>query len=90
MDNMEKTLKLLGSVATKTNLLAYADRIELKRQRSGHYRLYVACIANTPNDGAAGTDEVGTAHGFSANPYKKGGYLTSVSFADNDEPQGRK
>ncbi len=90
MDNLVKTLKVLARVSGETNLLQYADRIELKRQRSGHYRLYVACIANTPLDGEKGTQEAATPEGFTANPYRKGGFLTSVSFADDEEPQGRK
>lgn len=90
MDNLTKSLTLLSNIATKSKLLEVADRVELKRQRSGHYRLYVACIANTPTGYADGTDAAAEADGFTANPYKKGGYLTSVSFADNDEPQGRK
>lgn len=90
MDTLKKSTDLLNKVQSSTNLLQFADRIELKRQRSGHYRLYVACIANTPIDSASGTDEAAEAAGFTANPYRKGGFLTSVSFADNDEPQGRK
>lgn len=90
MDNLTKTLTVLQSVATKTNLLQYAERVELKRQRSGHYRLYIACIANTPDEADAGCSDLAKADGFTANPYRKGGFLTSVSFADNDEPQGRK
>lgn len=90
MTNLDKTLKLLSEVDKSTNLLQYADRIELKRQRSGHYRLYVACIGATKDDAATGCLEVGDLCGFSANPYRKAGLLTSVSFADNDEPAGRK
>lgn len=90
MDNLKKALTTLDRVSTSTNLLNYADRVELKRQRSGHYRLYIACIPNTPLAAEKGTQEAATPDGFTANPYRKGGFLTSVSFADDTEPQGRK
>lgn len=90
MDNLKKAMSTLTRVATSTNLLNYADRVEFKRQRSGHYRLYVACIANTPLEAEKGTQEAASPDGFTANPYRKGGFLTSVSFADDTEPQGRK
>jgi hypothetical protein len=89
MDNLNKSLNLLGRVSNETHLLLYADRVELKRQRSGHYRLYIACIMDTKAEAAAGCDELAEACGFTANPYKKAGVLTSVSFADNDEPTKR-
>jgi len=90
MDNLSKTLNLLGKVQAESNLLEFADRVELKRQRSGHYRLFVACIANTKDEAAGGVIELADNCGFTANPYRKAGTLTSVSFADNVEPQGRK
>ena len=86
MEQLEKALSLVQELQKQTKLLANAERIELKAGRSGHFRVFVACLPNTPPAVAGGSDEAATLIGYTANPYRKADGLTSVSFVDNDEP----
>lgn len=87
MDKLKKAMQLLNGLEQETKILEASERVELKRGRSGHYRVFIACLENTPEPALAGVSEVGQSAGYTANPYRKAGHVTSVSFADDDEPQ---
>lgn len=86
MTTQQKSVQLLVNLQDNTELLDHAERVELKRTRSGHWRLFVACLPNTTTAAAEGVDGIANANGYTANPYRRADQLTSVSFADNEEP----
>lgn len=86
MTNLEKVTALLNDLHTNHDILTRTERLELKLNRTGHWRLFAAMITGTEARHADGVDAIAEAHRYTANPYRRGQALGSISFADQDEP----
>lgn len=86
METLKRALSLLERIVEKSPLAGHSERIELKRTRSGHWRIFLACAPNTTTADLENLPEIEDGSGFTANPYRRAQFLNSVSFADNEEP----
>lgn len=85
MQNFEKLLRVTAALVNHPKLLAGAQRVELKRTKSGHGRIYIALgIGIKPVDAHALAAELST-DGVSLNPFVKAGALTAITIVDDDE-----
>lgn len=88
---MKSFAKMLA-VANKLNdtdlLVPHAERVELKRTRSGHFRLYVACGANVKYTVMPSVMQLVEEMGVTPNPFATAGTLKAVTFVDDDEANG--
>ena len=87
MDSLKKALAGIARMAEEGLIVPASERIEIKRMRSGHYRLYVACGANQKTEPVAQVKEVLEDLDVTVNPFEKAGRLVSLQIVDNDEDQ---
>lgn len=85
MDSLEKMLKLLSALDANKLLVRQAARIELKRTRSGHYRLWLGFPEGITKPEADAADPLLVGQGITANPFGKGGRYGAVTFVDDNE-----
>lgn len=85
MDSFEKKLKLLTDLAANRLLTPAADRMEIKRQRTGHFRLYMHLGAGVKPDTLTQVEILLDGRGITANPFKKAGEVQHITFLDDDE-----
>lgn len=87
MQSLEKALTGIARMAEEGLIVPASERIEIKRTKSGHYRLYVACGANQKPEPVAQVKQVLADLNVTVNPFEKAGRLVSLQIVDNDEDQ---
>lgn len=87
MDSLKKALEGITRMAEEGLIVSGSERIEIKRTRSGHYRLYVACGAGQKPEPVAQVKEVLADLDVTVNPFEKAGRLVSLQIVDNNEDQ---
>lgn len=85
MQSFSKMLALAAALNDNSVLIPSAQRVELKRTRSGHFRLYIACGANVKYSVMAHLEPLLEGKGITANPFAKAGVVTAVTFLDDNE-----
>lgn len=85
MMSLDKALEGIKRMAEEGLIVPASERIEIKRTRSGHYRLYVACGANQKPEPVAQVKQVLADLNVTVNPFEKAGRLVSLQIVDNDE-----
>ena len=83
------SLKLMATVFAmlleQGLLIPAAQRVEYKRTRSGHWRLYVVPASNTSPKHIAPVMELVDGTGVTCNPFGAGGKITGVTFVSDEE-----
>lgn len=87
MDNLEKQLKLLSALDANKLLVKDAARIEFKRTKSGHYRLWMGFPEGVPEANLEPVKTLVNGAGVSMNPFGKKGLITAVTFVDDNEDE---
>lgn len=84
-----KSLQLMSSVFAllleQGLLIPSAQRVEYKRTRSGHWRLYVVPAVNVTPKHMAPVMELVDGTGVTCNPFGRGGLITGVTFVADEE-----
>jgi len=88
MKSLKKQLQLLMDLDANEALTHAADRMEVKRTRSGHFRLYMHFGDGVKPETMAAVDQLLAGRGITANPFKKGGQVQHITFVDDDEDTG--
>lgn len=91
MKSFSKMLAVAGDLDANDVLVPSAQRVELKRTKSGHFRLYVACGANVKYSVMPHLEKILEGKGVTANPFAKAGVITAITFVDDleDAPEVR-
>lgn len=86
--SFEKATTLLNRLHADGVLVHAAQRIELKRVKSGHFRVWFGTPNGVRMDIAASVHRIAGELGMTANPFAKAGSITAVTFVDDDEDNG--
>lgn len=87
MDSLQKSIKLLTNLDANGLLVRKAQRIELKRTRSGHYRLWMGFPDGIPEDDLTPVKPLLEGEAITMNPFAKKGLVTAVTFLDDNEDE---
>lgn len=85
MSNLSKMIGALTKAAGECAPFQAPERIELKRGKSGHYRVYVACMPGTPQDADAAVVSAMDGLGITVNAFRKAGRLVTLTLVDDSE-----
>jgi hypothetical protein len=88
MKSLSKSMQLLTDLNANELLTHAADRMELKRQRSGHFRLYMHFGDGVKPETMGAVETLLNGRGMTANPFKKAGQIQHITFVDDDEDTG--
>ena len=88
MQSLKKQLQLLTDFDANGMLTHAADRMEVKRTRSGHFRLYMHFGDGVKPETMTSVEQLLNGRGITANPFKKGGQVQHITFVDDDEDTG--
>lgn len=88
MKSLEKMLKLMGDLNANDLLTHATDRMEVKRQRSGHFRLYMHFGDGVKPDTMTQVEILLEGRAITANAFKKAGSIQHITFVDDDEDTG--
>lgn len=66
-------------------LVPSALRVEFKRTKSGHFRLYIACGQGVKYSVMAHLEPLLEGKAVTANPFAKAGVVTAITFVDDAE-----
>lgn len=85
MKSFSKMLEVAASLDANDVLIPSALRVEFKRTKSGHFRLYVACGMGVKYSVMAHLEPLLEGKGVTANPFAKAGVVTAITFVDDTE-----
>lgn len=85
MDSFAKSMDLLNALRSANLIVHAADRLEIKRQRSGHFRLYAHLPGGLPVEKFKQVEPLAIERGMTANPFTKAGQVQHITFVDDDE-----
>lgn len=85
MKSLQLMLSVLSFLTEQGVLIPASSRVELKRTRSGSWRLYVACGPNTKQSHITQVWDTIEGLPVTANPFGAGGVYTAVTFVDDAE-----
>lgn len=85
MKSFSKMLNVAKSLDDNDVLVPSALRVEFKRTKSGHFRLYIACGAGVKYSVMAHLEPLLEGKGVTANPFAKAGVVTAITFVDDAE-----
>ena len=88
MSNLSKMVSVLHTLTNEGAIVPMAERIELKRVRSGHFRLYIPVHPGLSPKLSETVYNIAEMHNTTPNAFAKAGRLVSVQFVDNDEDNG--
>lgn len=87
--SFEKATTLLNRLAAEDLLIPVAQRIELKRVKSGHFRVWFGTPGGVKQETGTHIHRIAGELGMTANPFGKGGVITAVTFVDDEESDER-
>lgn len=87
--SFKKATALLNRLEEDGVLIHAAQRIELKRVKSGHFRVWFGTPGGVKMETAANIHRIAGELGMTANPFAKAGTITAVTFVDDDESDDR-
>lgn len=85
MESLKKQLQLLQDLDANQLLTHAAGRMEVKRTRSGHFRLYMHFDAGVKPETLKSVADLLNGRGITANPFSKGGTVQHITFVDDLE-----
>lgn len=85
MKSFSKMLDVAAALDANDVLVPSALRVEFKRTKSGHFRLYVACGQNVKYAVMPRLEQLLEGKGVTANPFAKAGVITAITFVDDTE-----
>lgn len=88
MKSLKKQLQLLMDLDANEQLTHNADRMEVKRTRSGHFRLYMHFGSGVKPETMLAVQTLLVNRGITANPFSKAGQVSHITFVDDDEDTG--
>lgn len=86
--SLAKAITCLQEIHDQEQILHRMLRVELKRVKSGHWRLYLAAMAGVPDELAMSVRALLHDRGVSVNPFGRAGMLSSITIVDDDELEG--
>ena len=84
MTSAQKMLRLLTVISDKNHLPVHTERIELKADKSGFWRVYFATPGGASKDELAAVQLLAEEHSAYANGFSDGRAVTAVTIVDYD------
>lgn len=85
MTGLPEILKTLNQLAEEDCAITTAQRVEIKRTRSGFARLYVACADNSKPETGVLAQAIAEQNDCWTSPFQKKGVLVSFTVGTNKE-----
>lgn len=87
MQNFSKMFGCLASLAGTEAVVQTAERVEIKRGRTGSHRVFIAVTPGTPDSAFEGVRTAVQGKEITANPFFKAGRLVTITLVDDKEDE---